>query len=93
MTTHVTPDITSDDTHESAIRNWGFDSVMLGLATVLFATVTAAASILITLPEALEALAIPAFGAPWITSTHDAPLAPKESDPPARCARSAGGQP
>ena len=45
-----------------------FEYTMLGLGTVLFLTVTSAASILITLPEALESVASPAFGAPWITA-------------------------
>ena len=52
-----------------------FDQCMLGLAAVFVATITASASILITLPEALEAVSTPAFGAPWIT----APVAPSAS--------------
>ena len=49
-----------------------FDYTMLGLAAVFLVTLTAAASILITLPEALEAVSAPAFGAPWITSSSHA---------------------
>ena len=45
-----------------------FDYTMFALAGVLFLTITAAASILLTLPEALETVAAPAFGAPWITA-------------------------
>jgi hypothetical protein len=46
-----------------------FDHVMIGLAAVLLLAVGSAASILFTLPEALEALATPAMGAPWMTAS------------------------
>ena len=44
-----------------------FDHLMVGLAGVLFLTVASCASILITLPEALDAVSSPAMGAPWMT--------------------------
>lgn len=40
----------------------------LALAVVLFLSVALAASILLAMPEALEALSAPAFGAPWMTA-------------------------
>ena len=54
-------------TTESKFRA-ALDKCVFGLAAVLVATIMATASILITLPEALEAVATPAFGAPWITA-------------------------
>ena len=53
-----------------------FDHCMVALAVFLVFTLASAASILVTLPEALDAVATPAFGAPWITAaapanTHD----------------------
>ena len=41
---------------------------MLGMASVLLLTLVTAALILVALPESLETLATPAFGAPWMTS-------------------------
>lgn len=57
-----------------AESNATFDHCMLTLAAVLVLTLASAASILVTLPEALEAVATPAFGAPWITA-RAAPIA------------------
>ena len=48
---------------------------MLALAGTFLVTIGLAASILITLPEALETVATPAFGAPWITAPE-----PKDRD-------------
>ena len=48
--------------------NTAFDCVMLVLAAVLFLGIASAAWILVTLPEALDVVANPALGAPWMTS-------------------------
>ena len=65
-----------------------FDHVMVGLASVLFITVVTAGSILVTLPEALEKVATPAFGAPWITasvSSAQAAVVAKDRIAPGAC--------
>jgi hypothetical protein len=68
-----------------------FDYAVIGLAVALLATLASAAWILISLPEALDAVAAPAFGAPWITPapTLEPPPALRSGD--ARYATRAGG--
>ncbi len=60
----------------------GFDCFMFSIAVILLTAATTAVSILITLPEALEAAATPALGAPWITAAPPALAVPKPDAAP-----------
>jgi len=72
----------------------GFDYAMLALAAVLVLTVAVAAAILIILPEALDAVSSPAFGAPWITATATVAAARRRDNPPgAGCGHTEGRAP
>lgn len=52
-----------------------FDRSIAALAGVLFMTVASAAGVLMTLPEALDAVAGPAFTAPWPSASAAADVA------------------
>lgn len=68
MNTQAMPSsVTSESAARASSTHQTFDHLMLGLAGVLFIIVASAASILITLPEALDAVSSPAMGAPWMT--------------------------
>ena len=74
-TTQATHDVSSH-VPGRATSSAAFDHLMLVLATLLMLTVTASASILITLPESLDAVSAPAFGAPWMTASSAARVVP-----------------
>ena len=69
--TSATPLPKADPTHRAS-NVPRCEYALLGLASVVILAVTSAGSILITLPEALEAVSTPAFGAPWLMPSRDA---------------------
>lgn len=79
MNTYATCSVGDSEIPSGPGNTARFGHCMAALATVVFVTFASAATILVTLPEALEAVATPAFGAPWIT----APAAPERRHDPA----------